>query len=64
LAMEKEEEKEPHIKLRCTRCGAKFDSKYDKVRSVGIFRVGDVHQNLLYCEKCKRRADVRVVEVR
>jgi len=62
--MEKEEKNEPRVKLRCTRCGAKFDSKHDKIRSVGIFRVGDVHQNLLYCDRCERRVDVRVVEVR
>ncbi len=62
--MESEKKKEAHVKLRCTMCGGKFDSKFDKIPSIGTYRVGDVHKSFLHCERCKRRVDVKVVKVR
>jgi len=62
--MKDEEKAEPHVKLRCTLCGGKFDSKYDKIPSIGTYRVGEVYRSLMYCERCKRRVDVKVIQVR
>jgi len=55
---------EPRVKLRCLQCKAKFDSRYDKLPDVGMYREGDVYKNFIYCEKCKKRVDVKVVEVK
>ncbi len=61
---ENEEKSELHVQVRCMVCGYKFDSKYDFLPEVGTFKVGDVHRNYIYCPRCKKRVDARVVSVR
>jgi len=55
---------EPRVKLRCLECKSKFDSRYDKLPDVGTYKEGEVYKNLMFCEKCRKRVDVRVVEVK
>ena len=55
---------EPRVKLRCVNCKSKFDSRYDKLPAVGTYIVGEIYKDFMYCEKCKKRVDVRVVEVK
>ncbi len=55
---------EPHVKLRCLACKAKFDSRYDKLPTIGTYKEGEIYRDFIYCEKCKKRVDVKVVEVK
>ena len=55
---------ESRVKLRCLVCKAKFDSRYDKLPNIGTYKEGDVYNDFIYCEKCKRRVDVRVIKVK
>ncbi len=52
------------VKLRCLNCKSKFDSRYDKLPDIGTYKEGEIYRNFIYCEKCKKRVDVRVVEVK
>jgi hypothetical protein len=62
--MRDDKKMETHVKLRCIVCGGKFDSKYDKIPSKGTYRVGDIHRSFIHCERCRKRVDVKVIQVR
>ena len=57
-------EKINHVKLRCMECKAKFDSKYDAFDTSVITNVGQVLQNFIFCQKCKKRVSVVVFDIR
>ena len=58
-----------HVKLRCTECKAKFDSKYDAFDTSVITNVGQVLENFVFCPKigrrgCGKRVSVVVIDIR
>lgn len=53
-----------HVKLRCMTCKAKFDSKYDAFDTSVITNVGQVLENFIFCQKCKKRVSVVVFDIR
>jgi len=57
-------QKTAHIKLRCTECKAKFDSKYDAFDTSVITGVGQVLQSFIFCQRCGKRVSVVVVDIR
>ncbi|MGA2460118.1 MAG: hypothetical protein ABSF82_01705 [Candidatus Bathyarchaeia archaeon] len=57
-------QKTAHVKLRCMECKAKFDSKYDAFDTAVITNVGQVLDNFIFCQKCKKRVSVVVFDIR
>jgi hypothetical protein len=45
-------------------CKAKFDSKYDAFDTAVITNVGQVLDNFIFCQKCKKRVSVVVFDIR
>jgi uncharacterized protein with PIN domain len=57
-------QKTTHIKLRCTECKAKFDSKYDAFDTSVITSVGQELPNFIFCQRCGKRVSVVVFDIR
>jgi len=57
-------QKTAHVKLRCMECKSKFDSKYDAFDTAVITNVGQVLDNFIFCQKCKKRVSVVVFDIR
>ncbi len=59
-----DEQKKPHVILRCTVCKHKYDSKYDHMPFAETFKLGETRKNFAFCPKCKRRTDAQVFSIR